>query len=149
MARHVPPDFQAIFELLFLATLRHKLRPRRFWCASLQASRDVVGRLFAARFLLPPSAVNRGVNFRSNIPSRIWRRLLLRFLHGKLAKMGHFANLAVVAWPLSGALGFAVSPRGRCRAICGWTFCFRRWHSVHELVERLSFSGSILDIVIL
>jgi hypothetical protein len=50
-----------------------------------------------------------GVDSTINVPSRFWRRLLLRLLHGELAKMGYFASLAMIAGPLSGALALPLA----------------------------------------
>lgn len=74
-----------------------------------------------------------------NLPCRFNWELWLRFPYGKLAQMGNFSGLAMITWPFAGTLCILSAKlhiRGTTTVLA---FCFRRWHSVHEVVTLLSF----------
>ena len=73
------------------------------------------------------------------VPSRLYRRLKLRLLHSKLTQVGHFSGLAMVTWPFARTLHTSLARHRIQGTMLALAFCFRRWHSVHEVVAPFSF----------
>lgn len=69
----------------------------------------------------------------------ICRRRRFGPLGSKLTQVWDLSGLAVIAGPFAGALACTSQPPkhgGSCPKVFGRTFCFRRWHSVQEVVDR-------------
>jgi hypothetical protein len=64
---------------------------------------------------------------------------MLRLLYSKLAQMGNLSCLTMVTWPLAGTLYMSLARLRKQGTMIVLAFCFRRWHSVHDVVALLSF----------
>lgn len=126
----------------------------RFELSVLQRARDAFKRsrttpLLASAFAraLPVHNMLQKAGVWSNtsyVPDRVLRRLLLGFLHSKLTQMGNFSCLTMVAWPFARALFNSLVMLRMRNTTVVLAFCFRRWHSVHEVVALLSFCVCIV-----
>jgi len=139
VSRHIAPCAQATFVCFDLFVLRRasRLLDGAWMCSLLTSAFTRVlpthGMLLGARRLLQAAYV----------PYRVLHELLLWFLYSKLTQMSNLSCLTMITWPFARTLSVVlVGLRLRCAGPV-LAFCFRRWHSVHDMVTLLSFCACI------
>lgn len=141
VSRHVAPCAQTTFVCFNLFVLRCATRPLGgiLMCSLLTPA---FARILSAHKVLRGALRRLQV---AHVPYRVLHELLLRFLHCKLAQMSDLPCLTMVTWPFARTLSTVLVRLRMRRTGSVLAFCFRRWHSVHDMVTLLSFCACIAE----